>query len=213
MTRPVAIGLAVMAATTLASVVYLRDVTEAVRSTTAAEDEEASFPGFDEPLFEPTDPRVEIRMFFPAANNDVLIRTRRTLMYASSERVNQARQIIAHLVDGPDNTNLFSPLPAGTQLNQLFITDDGVAYVDFNSALADNHPGGILPEQATVYAIVNSLVYNLDGVDRVKILIGGAERETLAGHCLLLLPLRADLSITDIAYQAAAPGAAAGGTP
>ena len=213
MSRPVAIGLALMAVMTLASVVYLRDVTETVRSRTAPEDEEAAFPGFDEPLFEPTDPRVEIRLFFPAANNDVLIRTRRTSMYASAEPVNQARQIVAQLIAGPDNANLFSPLPAGTQLNQLFITEDGVAYADFNSALADNHPGGILPEQATVYAIVNSLVYNLDGVDRVKILIGGAERETLAGHCLLLLPLSADLSITDIAYQAAADGAATSRAP
>jgi len=33
----------------------------------------------------------------------------------------------------------------------------------------------------------------------VKILIGGVEKETLAGHCLLLLPLEMDLSITNVA--------------
>jgi hypothetical protein len=32
----------------------------------------------------------------------------------------------------------------------------------------------------------------------VKILIGGVEKETLAGHCLLLVPLEMDLTITDV---------------
>jgi hypothetical protein len=61
-----------------------------------------------------------------------------------------------------------------------------------------NHPGGILNEQATIYSIVNSLAYNLPEIQQVKILIGGVEKETLAGHCLLLLPLQMDLSITDV---------------
>jgi hypothetical protein len=52
-------------------------------------------------------------------------------------------------------------------------------------------------EQATVYSIVNSLTYNLPEIRQVKILIGGAEVETLAGHCLLL-PLAMDLSISDV---------------
>jgi hypothetical protein len=44
---------------------------------------------------------------------------------------------------------------------------------------------------------VNSLTYNLPEIRQVKILVGGAEKETLAGHCLLL-PLAMDLSITDV---------------
>jgi len=44
---------------------------------------------------------------------------------------------------------------------------------------------------------VNSLMYNLPEIRQVKILVGGAEKETLAGHCLLL-PLVIDLSITDV---------------
>jgi hypothetical protein len=45
---------------------------------------------------------------------------------------------------------------------------------------------------------VNSITYNLPEIRQVKILVGGAERETLAGHCLLL-PLGMDLSITSVA--------------
>jgi hypothetical protein len=52
-------------------------------------------------------------------------------------------------------------------------------------------------EQATIYSIVDSLLYNLPEIRQVKILIGGTEQETLAGHCLLLLPLEMDLSMTN----------------
>ena len=51
---------------------------------------------------------------------------------------------------------------------------------------------------ATIYSIVDSLGYNLPEIKQVKILIGGTEKETLAGHCLLLLPFQMDLSMTDV---------------
>jgi hypothetical protein len=45
---------------------------------------------------------------------------------------------------------------------------------------------------------VDSLTYNIEEIKQVKILIGGVEKETLAGHCLLLLPMEMDLSITNV---------------
>ena len=84
-----------------------------------------------------------------------------------------------------------------TKLLEVFIDDAGMAYVDFSEPLAANHPGGMLNEQATVYSIVDSLTYNLPEIHQVKILIGGAERETLAGH-VLLAPLEMDLAITNV---------------
>ncbi len=61
-----------------------------------------------------------------------------------------------------------------------------------------NHPGGVLNELATIYSIVDSVAYNLPEIKQVKILVGGVEKETLAGHCLLLLPLEMDLSLTNV---------------
>jgi hypothetical protein len=212
MTRPIVISLVFMVILTIASAVYLLDVTQMVQSIAEIDEEETSFEDLDEPLFEATDPPIEIRMFFPASNNDVLIRTRTMTIFESEKIENQARQIIDLLITGPGNSNLFAQLPPGTRLNEIIISEDGIAYIDFSGALSDNHPGGVLPEQATVYSIVNSLAYNLDGIDQVKILIGGVEKETLAGHCLLLLPLETDLSITDIAFQGAEPTEAAGQT-
>ena len=161
--------------------------------------EEPVFSEPDLPLYEPNDPPVDVKLFLPATSNDVLLRTRDVTIFASARIENRARQLVEHLITGVDEEEFFGRLPEGTRLNQVFVSEDGTAYLDFNSSLSENHPGGVLPEQATIYAIVNSLSYNLAEIDRVKILIGGAEKETLAGHCLLLLPLPADLSITDIA--------------
>jgi len=213
MRRPMIISLGIMVVLTVLSVLYLFDVTEMVQSTAGVEDEDTAFGEPEESLYDPTDPPIEVRMFFPATNNDVLIRTRTMTIFESAELENQARQIVDTLITGEGSSDLFSQLPPGTRLNQMFISQDGVAYLDFSSELSDNHPGGVLPEQATVYSIVNSLTYNLDGIDQVKILIGGIEKETLAGHCLLLLPLQTDLSITDIAYQAERRVDAAGRIP
>ena len=152
-----------------------------------------------EPLYAPSDPAIEARLFFPGPNNDVLLRTRDVTIFASVDIENRIRQIVELLLQGGDDPVLFGSLPPDTRLNEVFVADDGVVYLDFNSAISDNHPGGVLAEQATIYSIVNSLTYNLEAIDRVKILIGGTEKETLAGHCLLLLPLNMDLSISDMA--------------
>ena len=87
-------------------------------------------------------------------------------------------------------------MPKDTKVQDLFISEQGIAFIDFSNTISTNHPGGVLNELATIYSIVNSLTYNLPEIQQVKILIGGVEKETLAGHCLLLLPLEMDLSIT-----------------
>jgi spore germination protein GerM len=57
-----------------------------------------------------------------------------------------------------------------------------VAVVDLNQALADGHRSGVLVEELTVASIVQTLTANLDGIQEVKILVEGKERDTLAGH-------------------------------
>jgi len=84
---------------------------------------------------------------------------------------------------------LVSPIPAGTKLRALFVTDRGDAYVDLSRELSASHPGGTTTELLTVYAIVNALTTNLPAVTRVQLLVDGKEVETLAGHVDLRRPL------------------------
>ena len=68
--------------------------------------------------------------------------------------------------------------------------------VDLTKEVSANHPGGLIQEVSSIYAIVNSLTENLPSIRRVQILVEGAEAETLAGHIDLSKPLRQDLSMT-----------------
>jgi hypothetical protein len=105
------------------------------------------------------------------------------------------KAIIGALIEGPDDSKLVSTIPAGSQLLHTFATDDGTAYVDFNPELSSLHPGGVTAERLTLYAIVNSLVLNLETVERVQLLLEGKPALTLSGHLDILHPKTANLLI------------------
>ena len=103
--------------------------------------------------------------------------------------------IIDALLEGPQDSKLASTIPAGTRLLHVFVTDDGTAYVDFTQELSLLHPGGVAAERLTLYAIVNSIVLNLDSVERVQLLIEGKPTHTLTGHMDTRHPRMANLLI------------------
>jgi spore germination protein GerM len=103
--------------------------------------------------------------------------------------------IVSALLEGPEDAELVSTIPAGSKLLHTFITDDGTAYVDFNPELYLLHPGGVTAERLTIYAIVNSIVLNLDSVERVQLLLEGKPAPTLAGHLDIRLARTANLLI------------------
>ncbi len=90
--------------------------------------------------------------------------------------------IVEALLEGPQNSKLVSTIPAGTQLLHLFVSADGTAYVDFTQELSRLHPAGVTAERLTLYAIVNSLVLNIESVERVQLLLEGKPAPTLTGH-------------------------------
>jgi len=100
----------------------------------------------------------------------------------AEDTISAIEAIITALLEGPDNPKLVSTIPAGSRLLHIFVTDDGTAYLDFNSELSRLHPGGVTAERLTLYAIVNSLVLNLEQVERVQLLFEGKPASTLNGH-------------------------------
>jgi spore germination protein GerM len=84
-------------------------------------------------------------------------------------------------------------LPKETELQAFYLTKDGVAYVSFNKAISENHPGGSLTELLSIYSLVNTLSLNIPEIEAVKLLIDGREAKTLAGHIDLQYPFRPDL--------------------
>jgi Sporulation and spore germination len=74
------------------------------------------------------------------------------------------------------------PLAAGAEVHAIYLVDPGLAVLDLNAAFVDTQTSGILAEELTVLSIVQTLASNIPGIVRVKILVDGKERETLAGH-------------------------------
>jgi spore germination protein GerM len=74
------------------------------------------------------------------------------------------------------------PLGAGSEIRDVYLVDPGLAVIDLNAAFADNHRSGVLVEELTVVSLIQTLSTNVPGIARVKILVEGNERDTLAGH-------------------------------
>jgi hypothetical protein len=74
------------------------------------------------------------------------------------------------------------PLTPASDLRSIYLVPPAAAVIDLNAAFADRHRSGILVEQLTVNSLVETLGANVPGIQRVKILVDGKARETLAGH-------------------------------
>ena len=73
-------------------------------------------------------------------------------------------------------------IPPGSEIRAVYLVEPGLAVIDLNSAFANGHRSGVLEEELTVASLIQTLSANLSGILKVKILVEGKERETLAGH-------------------------------
>jgi spore germination protein GerM len=77
-------------------------------------------------------------------------------------------------------------LASGADVHAVYLVTPGLAVIDLNSAFANGHRSGVLEEELTVASLIQTLAANVPDIMRVKILVDGRERETLAGHADLL---------------------------
>ncbi|MCA1558820.1 MAG: GerMN domain-containing protein [Acidobacteria bacterium] len=135
--------------------------------------------------------RITATLYFVSEDGMSLVGVQREIPFGDPI-VEQARRIVeAQIAAAPPG--LASPIPSGTTLRGLYLSDRGDAFVDLNSSARTNHTGGALDELFTVYAIVDALTVNLPAITRVQILIEGREVDTLAGHVDLRHPLQKNL--------------------
>jgi len=134
----------------------------------------------------PTEEMVEVTLYFSDSQAMYLVPEKRKILQTSS----LARQAVIELIKGPENSDLYSTIPEGTQINEIYIADD-IAYIDLSEEIFKNHPGGSSGELMTVYSIVNTLT-EIPPIKGVQILVGGNERESLIGHIDISMPLLRD---------------------
>jgi hypothetical protein len=99
-----------------------------------------------------------------------------------AERSERARAVLRALFGTYLQSGSPHPIGPGADVRDVYLLNDGSAVVDTNAAFANSHPSGVLAEELTVASIVVTLNANDSAIQRVKILVDGKERETLAGH-------------------------------
>ena len=125
-------------------------------------------------------PHDEMSIWFASIQEDALVSEKRVVP-SNAMTSDRAKAILRELITGP-KTAALRTVPADVKVRELFIDDQGTAYVDFTEALSRNHPGGPLSEMLTIQSIIQTLTANMPEIKRVQILIEGREEGTLAGH-------------------------------
>ena len=119
---------------------------------------------------------------YVADDNDGTLHKTQVSVPMPAERSERARATLRTLLTQYLKTSSSHPIGKDSDVRQVFLMDDGTAIVDTDSAFADAHPSGVLAEELTVASLVLTLNANDSKITRVKILVNGQERETLAGH-------------------------------
>lgn len=142
----------------------------------------------EEPLVEGLEAkgRIRVTLYYLSSTGNTLSTEEREIPFSESLQ-EQAKQVVRQLLAG-SRRGRGSPLPRGVRLRDLFITPQGLAYVDLSQELVSNHPGGTCAEELTVYSLTNTLITNFPAVKKVQILVEGREVQTLAGHLDLSRP-------------------------
>jgi hypothetical protein len=98
---------------------------------------------------------------------------------ARQQRAEELLRALLGIYLGKDSPH---PLAPGSEVRAVYLVDPGLAVIDLNAAFSNGHRSGILEEELTVASLIQTLTANIPGILRVKILVDGHDRETLAGH-------------------------------
>jgi hypothetical protein len=116
-------------------------------------------------------------LYFGGADAHRLVTESRLLPW-SGEIERDARRLIAELGSGASRSGV-SPWPAETTVLDLFVSESGVLYVNFGSALRWRCPRGDWMEWLVAATLTRTLCENLPEVSGVRILIDGESTGTL----------------------------------
>jgi hypothetical protein len=175
MTRRIMVMFAALALIAIALGFYALQLKRRVArdAQTAAEQQLAMAPGNGPP--EPV-------TLFVATDSDGTLRKTQVTVPLPPERSERDRAVLRALLGQYLKSPSSHPIGPGADVREVYLMGEDTAVVDMNRPFAEAHPSGVLAEELTVASIVVTLNANDSKIARVKILINGQERDTLAGH-------------------------------
>jgi len=173
--RHLVIAMSVLMVAVLALTIYALHMRKTAAATpVAATDTRPLAP----PVVGPTE-RVTL---YVAHDDDGTLRAESARIPLPSGRQQRAEELLRALVSLYLDKSSPHLLGAGSEVRSVFLVDPGVAVIDLNSAFADTHRSGVLVEELTVTSLIHTISTNTPGILKVKILVDGKDRLTLAGH-------------------------------
>lgn len=134
------------------------------------------------PLAPPVAGPTERVTLFVAHDEDGTLRAESAQIPMPSGRQQRAEELLRALLSLYLDKSSPHAIGAGADIRSVFLVDPGVAVIDLNGAFANNHRSGVLVEELTVASLIHTISTNTPGILKVKIVVDGKERDTLAGH-------------------------------
>jgi len=135
-----------------------------------------------EPVAPPVSGPTEKVALYVAYDDPGILRSQGAQIPLPSARQQRAEELLRALLTIYLSKDSPHPLAPGAEVRAVYLVTPGVAVIDVNSAFANGHRSGVLEEELTVASLIQTLVANIPGILRVKILVDGKDRDTLAGH-------------------------------
>lgn len=121
-----------------------------------------------------------------AYDDDQALRWRDATVFMPQDRALRAREalraVLAQYMQSPSP----HPLAKGADIKEIYLIGNDTIVVNTTAQFADGHPSGILVEHLTLMSLIETVAANVPGLARIKFLVDGQERETLAGHADLM---------------------------
>jgi hypothetical protein len=129
---------------------------------------------------------VRVTIFFPGKDDEKLHAEERDIAKPAGASA-YLKALFAELKRGPTREALVAALPGKIALRGAYLPADGVAVLDL---AMDPPPSlGSSEEVTIVAALVDTVLQNVAGTTRVRLLVNGEPAETLGGHVDLTRPL------------------------
>ena len=174
--RQLIIAVSVLLAAVLGMTIYLLHMRKTVTAISP------STPTDTRPLAPPSVGPTETVTLFVAYDEDGTLRARGAQIPMPSGRQQRAEELLRSLLSIYLDKSSPHAVGAGGDVRSIFLVDPGLAVIDLNGAFADGHRSGVLVEELTLASLIHTISVNIPGIVKVKLLVDGKERETLAGH-------------------------------
>lgn len=137
--------------------------------------------------------RLDAALFF--ADDSGSLRPERRDLPLGGTPARRARRVVEALLQGPQSRSLHPTVPAAAGLREVYVDDDGTAYVDLDANFRRTLSHGSQDALLAIWSLTNTLAINFPDIHRVKILLEGEEVQDLGGHLDLSRAFLPDLGL------------------